>query len=70
MELGLVGEIEFLNLMQTWASQLALVVKYLPASARDIKVMSSIPGLGRCTGEENGNPLHYSCLGILMNRGA
>ena len=22
----------------------------------------SIPGLGRSTGEENGNPLQYSCL--------
>ena len=23
-----------------------------------------IPGLGRCHGEGNGNPLQYSCLGI------
>ena len=70
MELGLVGEIEFLNLMQTWASQLALVVKYLPASARGIKDVGSIHELARCTGKENGNPLQYSCLGILVNRGA
>ena len=32
--------------------------------------MGSIPGLGRSPGEENGNPLHYSCLGNSMDRGA
>ena len=30
----------------------------------------SIPGLGRCLGEGNGNPLHYSCLENPMERGA
>ena len=29
-----------------------------------------IPGLGRCPGNENGNPLHYSCLGNSMDQGA
>ena len=29
-----------------------------------------IPGLGRSPGEGNGNPLQYSCLESLMNRGA
>ena len=29
-----------------------------------------IPGLGRSSGEGNGNPLHYSCLENLMDRGA
>ena len=29
-----------------------------------------IPGLGRSTGERNGNPLWYSCLGNPMDRGA
>ena len=29
-----------------------------------------IPGSGRSPGEENGNPLQYSCLGNLMDRGA
>ena len=29
-----------------------------------------IPGLGRFPGEGNGNPLQYSCLGNLMDRGA
>ena len=29
-----------------------------------------IPGLGRSPGEENGNPLQYSCLESPMDRGA
>ena len=32
------------------------------ASACDSGDMVSIPGLGRCPGEGNGNPLQYSCL--------
>jgi len=32
--------------------------------------MGSIPGLGRSPGEENGNPLQYSCLENSMDRGA
>ena len=30
----------------------------------------SIPGLGKSPGEENGKPLHYSCLENPMDRGA
>ena len=30
----------------------------------------SIPGLGKPPGEENGKPLHYSCLENPMDRGA
>ena len=37
------------------------MVKNLPASAEDV---SSIPELRRSSGEGNGNPLQYSCLGI------
>ena len=29
-----------------------------------------IPGLGRCPGEGNGNPLQYSCLENPIDRGA
>ena len=29
-----------------------------------------IPGLGRCPGGGHGNPLQYSCLENLMDRGA
>ena len=32
--------------------------------------MGSIPGLGRYPGEGNGNPLQFSCLENLMDRGA
>ena len=41
----------------------ALVVKNLPANARDTRDVGSIPGSGRSPGEGNGNPLQYSCLG-------
>ena len=44
------------------AYQVALVVKNLPANARKARDMVSIPGLGKYSGEENGNPLQYSCL--------
>ena len=40
-------------------SLVAQMVKNLPANAGD---MGSIPGLERCPGEGNGNPLQYSCL--------
>ena len=32
--------------------------------------LGSIPRLGRSPGEGNGNPLHYSCLENVMDRGA
>ena len=32
--------------------------------------MGSVPGLGRCPGEGNGNPLLYSCLETPMDKGA
>ena len=37
------------------ASQVALVVKSLPASARDSRGMASVPGLGRSPGGGHGN---------------
>ena len=43
------------------------VVKNLPAKAG---AMRSIPRLGRTPGEKNGNPLQYTCLGNVMDRGA
>ena len=39
-------------------------------NARDIEDAGLIPGLGRCPGEGNGNPLQYCCLGNPMDRGA
>ena len=53
-----------------WASQVALVVKNPPANSRDARDMGSIPGLGRCPGGGNGNPLLYACLENSMDRGA
>ena len=38
------------------ASQVALVVKNLPANAGDIRNAGLIPGLGRSPGEGHGNP--------------
>ena len=52
------------------ASQVALVVKNLPANTRDIRDVGSIPGLGRSSGGGHGNPLQYSCLENPMDRGA
>ena len=49
------------------ASQVALVVKNLPANAGDA---DSIPGSGRSPREGHGNPLQYSCLENPMARGA
>ena len=39
-------------------------------NAGDLGDASSIPGLGRSPGGGNGNPLQYSCLENLMDRGA
>ena len=44
------------------ASQVALVVKNLPASAGVAGDVSLIPGSGRCSGGGHGNPIQYSCL--------
>ena len=50
--------------------QVVLVVKNLPASARDVRDTGSIPRIGRSPGEGNGNPLQYSCLENPRDRGA
>ena len=52
------------------ASQLMLVVKNLPANVGDTRDASSIPGSGRSPGGGHGHPLHCSCLGNPMDRGA
>ena len=46
------------------------MVKNPPVNAGDTRDVGSIPGLQRSPGEENGNPLQYSCLGNPMDRGA
>ena len=52
------------------SSQVALVVRNLPASAGDIRDASSIPVLGLSPRGGHGNPLQYSCLENPMDRGA
>ena len=44
----------------TWATQVMLVVKNLPANAGDLRDVGSIPGLGRSPG--GGHSLHFSIL--------
>ena len=63
------GSLLYSYLSKPWASQVALVVKNLPASAGDIRGAGSIPGWERCPGEGHGNSLQYSCLKNPKNRG-
>ena len=49
---------------------MSLVVKNPTANAEDARDMGSIPGLGRSPAIGSDNPLQYSCLGNLMDRGA
>ena len=51
-------------------SQMALVVKNLPANEGDTGDAGLIRASERSPGEENGNPLQYSCLENSMDRGA
>ena len=46
------------------------MVKNVPANIGDARDMGSTPGVGRSSGEGNGNPVQYSCLGNPMDRGA
>ena len=46
------------------------VVKKPPANAGDVRDEGLIPGLGRSSGERNGNQLKYSCLENSKDRGA
>ena len=52
-----------------WAPQVVLVVKNLPANARGVKDVGSIPG-SRCPAGGHGNPLQYSWLENPMDREA
>ena len=49
---------------------MSIGVKSSPAKEGDAGDVGSIPGLGRSPGEDNGNPLQYSCLENSMDRGA
>ena len=45
-----------------------VMIKNPPANAGHAGDVGSIPGLGRSSGIENGNPLQYSCLENPMDR--
>ena len=51
------------------SSLVMLLVKNTSASAEDIRDVGSIPGSGGFPGGGHSNPLHYSCLENLMDRG-
>ena len=42
----------------------------MPANARDVRDMGSIPGSGRSPGGGHGNPLQYACLENPMDKEA
>ena len=69
---GNVGHVDYVFYMycQYGVSQVALVIKNPPANTRDIRDVGSIPGSGRSPRGGHGNPLQYSCLENLKNRGA
>ena len=46
------------------------MIKNPPANAGDARDEGLIPGSGRAAGGGDGNSLHYSCLGNLVNKGA
>ena len=52
------------------ASQVALVLKNLPANAGDTQDLGLILESGRSPGGGHGNPLQYSCLENPIDRGA
>ena len=52
-----------------WASQVALVVKYLADEAGGIRVSALIAGSGRSPGGGHEIPFQYSCLENPMDRG-
>ena len=54
------------HLLEGRASQVAQMVKHLPAMWKT----GLIPESGRSSGEGNGNPLQHSCLEISMDGGA
>ena len=58
------------DLFDHGASHVAPMIKEPPSNVGDITDAGLIPGLGRSPGGRHGNPLQYSCLENLMDRGA
>ena len=59
--------VKFMKLYMTPRASWWISSKESACNAGDV---GSIPGLGRSSGEGNGNPLQYSCLENPMDRGA
>ena len=70
MQISLAYHWGFPGVILTGASQVAQVVKSLPANTGDIRDVGSIPRSERSPGGGHGNPLQYSCLENPMFRGA
>ena len=51
-------------------AQVTLEVRNLPANTGEVRDVGSTSGLGRCPGGGHGNPLQFSCLENLVDRGA
>ena len=58
----------FIKQLLNFLSPVAQLVKNLPVIVEDTRDSASIPGLGRSSGEGNGNPLQYSCLENSMEK--
>ena len=58
------------NIIWSWASQVALVVKSPPVNAGDRRDVGLIPGSGRSPGGGQSNRLQCYCLENPMDRGA
>ena len=59
-----------MSLLFNMLSRTSLVAQTVKASAYNVGDLGSVPGLGRYSGEGNGNPLQYSCLENSMDGGA
>ena len=69
-EIYRISQEELDSITKKYAVSWWLSGKESTCSAGDAGDPSSIPGSGRSSGEENGNPLQYSCLEKPMDREA
>ena len=57
-------------ILLSWAFQVVLLARNLPANTGGIRDVDSIPGWERSSGRGHGNPLQYFCLKNSMDRRA
>ena len=65
----ILGHISLCLILYDRTSQVALMVKNLPANAGDARYAGLVPGSRRSLGGGNGNPLQYSCLENPIDKG-